>query len=500
MHKIKQPVFVVISGILFGGIAVLGMLMPVQFSQGIIFDGRSIILSLAGLLGGGIVAGIAVFIAGIYRVFVAGTGVFAGLASIFVSALVGLIFRHFQNKDAHNISSKHLLVVGLLATLAVCLCQFLLPWHLAKQFFTTLALPLLVVFPVVTMFIGGFIVDELKSLELVKNIKHSELLFQAMAANAPVGVFRTDMTGKTTYVNASWIGISGLTHREALGEGWKKAVHPNDQEKLMQMWQNAVKNDRSLKTEFRFLRPDGQIRWVISSASPYSLNLGATEGYIGTITDITERKVAEEALAESEESLKHAQLVAQLGHWDYDLVNNKSRWSENCYSIYGLKTNEIEPSFDYFKSRVHPDDRHLIEKAGAELIATRMPLEMELRITFSDDQIKWIKHKVIPEFENDRLVYLRGINMDITDYKLAILEIKNQKKLFETMFNSMTDGVIITDTKRNILLANKGMTDTFGYQPEELIGKSTAILYVDHEHFEIAGEKVFQGDANQSNQ
>jgi len=70
-------------------------------------------------------------------------------------------------------------------------------------------------------------------------------------------------------------------------------------------------------------------------------------------------------------------------------------------------------------------------------------------------------------------------------------EIGKQKRLFETMFNTIPDGVVITDTERVIQLANKGMNSTFGYKPEELLGKSTKMLYADWSKYKKAGEVVF---------
>ncbi len=83
------------------------------------------------------------------------------------------------------------------------------------------------------------------------------------------------------------------------------------------------------------------------------------------------------------------------------------------------------------------------------------------------------------------------ITVDITKQKQADDELRNQKKLFETMFNTITDGVIITDPDRNILLANKGMKTTFGYEPDELIGKNTELLYYDTISYIETGKNVF---------
>ncbi len=87
---------------------------------------------------------------------------------------------------------------------------------------------------------------------------------------------------------------------------------------------------------------------------------------------------------------------------------------------------------------------------------------------------------------------------DVTDYKRASLEVHNQKKLFETMFNTITDGVVITNTKREIILANKGMETTFGFKPKELMGKSTKLLYADSLKYADTGTALFNKNAKSS--
>jgi len=89
------------------------------------------------------------------------------------------------------------------------------------------------------------------------------------------------------------------------------------------------------------------------------------------------------------------------------------------------------------------------------------------------------------------LINFLAIKEDISSRKQSELNLLEQKLLFETMFNSIPDAIIITNTKREIVLANKGMENTFGYFPDELLEKSTKILYADDENFNNTGRKVF---------
>lgn len=124
---------------------------------------------------------------------------------------------------------------------------------------------------------------------IAEQLIHEQQLFQTLAMVSPVGIFRTLPNGDTTYVNPKWSELSGLSYEEAMGDGWKRAVHPDDREKLEVKWQVDLGGKKPSAAEYRFVRPDGTIIWVMGDAVPEWDN-GEIVGYVGTITDVTERK------------------------------------------------------------------------------------------------------------------------------------------------------------------------------------------------------------------
>lgn len=127
----------------------------------------------------------------------------------------------------------------------------------------------------------------------------SQQLFENLAKVSPVGIFRTNVAGDTTYVNPMWSELTGLKRAEATGKSWSKAVHENDRTELLENWEKTVLLQQSSFAEYRFRRPDGSIVWVMGNAVPEIKN-DTVIGYIGTITDISERKNAEEVIRNSE--------------------------------------------------------------------------------------------------------------------------------------------------------------------------------------------------------
>lgn len=150
-----------------------------------------------------------------------------------------------------------------------------------------------------------------------------------------------------------------------------------------------------------------------------------------------------ERLAESETSLQMAQQIAKMGDWEFDIVNNKTRWSENCFVLYGFKPFEIEPSFEYFRSRAHPDDLHLINKAFVKIKKNKAPVEIEMRILLPDDTVKWICNKVVPVYKDNKLIMLKGVNIDISELKqlgedtLRNLEREKELNMLKSRFISV---------------------------------------------------------------
>ena len=135
-------------------------------------------------------------------------------------------------------------------------------------------------------------------------LRDSERRYQALTTVSPVGIFHTDAEGVCLQVNERWQAISGRSEPDSLGRGLIEAVHPLDRERVRQEFTRALAVRRVFRSEYRLQRPDGSVSWVIGEATPEWEGPERFVGYIGTVTDISDRKHAEEALRESENFLR----------------------------------------------------------------------------------------------------------------------------------------------------------------------------------------------------
>src|SRR5262249_17527184 len=146
-----------------------------------------------------------------------------------------------------------------------------------------------------------------------KALRESEEMFRTLTAAAPIGIFRTDRDGKVLYLNEKWCSMTGLTTEEGDGEGWQRALNPEDKERVVNAWAKASSRGEEFRGSYRYLNRSGATVWVETVASPV---LGAgnnSGGYVGVVQDVTERIKREEEVKRSEERFRTLSSVAPVG-------------------------------------------------------------------------------------------------------------------------------------------------------------------------------------------
>ncbi|MDP3539491.1 MAG: EAL domain-containing protein [Azonexus sp.] len=142
-------------------------------------------------------------------------------------------------------------------------------------------------------------------------LRDSEERFRAMSDSSPLGIFVSDAQGDCVYTNAAYQKISGLSFDQALGTNWSMAIHPEDRQRVVIEWRDAVRGQEPFQTDVRFLRPDWSVVWTRLNAA--AMPDGQTSrGRVQTVEDITERKATELELQQAKEALFEEKERAQV--------------------------------------------------------------------------------------------------------------------------------------------------------------------------------------------
>ena len=139
-----------------------------------------------------------------------------------------------------------------------------------------------------------------------ESLLESKSCCASLAQVVPVGIFRTDAQQQNTYVNDQCCEILGLSPEVAAREGWIKSLHPEDRDLVIAEWEQAIQENRPFQLEYRFQRPDGKVTWVYGQCIAERNAQGNLVGYVGSLTDISDRKQAEALLIESEQRFRRA--------------------------------------------------------------------------------------------------------------------------------------------------------------------------------------------------
>jgi PAS domain-containing protein len=137
-----------------------------------------------------------------------------------------------------------------------------------------------------------------------------------------------------------------------------RRTHPDDRARVQQTIDHAVRGSKDLDFEYRLLMPDGSVKYVNVVGLAWKEDESGPLEFVGAITDITERKHAEEILRRSEAYLSEAQRLSHTGSWaGIPATGEHTYWSEEAFRVLGFDPAERPPRFEELQRRFHPDDR-----------------------------------------------------------------------------------------------------------------------------------------------
>jgi PAS domain S-box-containing protein len=298
-----------------------------------------------------------------------------------------------------------------------------------------------------------------------KALQESEEKFQTIMENSADAIFITNQQGKYVYTNKAVSVMLGYTSEEMLSKTIADLSPRNKIEEYFEMFKQIL-SEGKVFAEIELLKKDGN--YILTDLNAVLLPNSLV---YGSCRDITERKQVEKVLRESESSLRNAQEIAKMGSWEWDMVTQKTNWSENYFAIYGFKSTEVEPTFELFRGRIHPDDVHFLDENLAAMMKDKTPSSLELRLMQPDGTIKWIQNNISPVIEDYKLIKLKGVIIDITDRKQAETNLAESNQFISQIINSIEEGIIVYDGNLRHTVWNSFMEKLSGIPASQVLGK-----------------------------
>ena len=243
----------------------------------------------------------------------------------------------------------------------------------------------------------------------------------AMEAAKSIGWDRDVKTGRNTLFGdlQTMFGIASEVY-EGRVEDFHRYIHPEDRRRVMEAIQDAMECKKPYTAEFPILRPDGIVRWVAARGKFYYSKEGEPERMLGMSVDITDRKLAEEALRESEERLRLAAQAGKMYAFDWDVASDVIIRSVESAHILDSTAEPIRLTKQQLLASVHPEDRAAFIASNAERTPESPDTQISYRLLRPDGSVLWLEKTAHAFFDkHGRMVRMVGMVADITERKLA---------------------------------------------------------------------------------
>jgi hypothetical protein len=314
----------ILTGFIIGLIGVVVMLTPWILVPGLVFDTRSVVLSVSGLFFGKLPTVIAMLLTGLIRLVKGGDGVWMGVAVVISSGAIGMLWHRFRPLKQSKNYVAELIAMGFVVHIVMLACTFLLPLSSRLDTLKTIAVPTLIIYPVATLLLGTLMFRQFQNWQNRKaadKLRESERRFSELLKNTFLYSAIVNLEGKIVFCNRSLLEVSEYTFDELTEKNLFDVFVPvESKEHLGLIFQRALSGDESaLNFEAEFLTKKGARLLVSFNCTLLKDEDGKISGIAGIGENITRRRQTEAELlmskirAEESDKLKSI-FLANMSH------------------------------------------------------------------------------------------------------------------------------------------------------------------------------------------
>ena len=254
--------------------------------------------------------------------------------------------------------------------------------------------------------------------------RRTEERFRQLSNAVPQIVFVADRRGQVQFVSYRWVEVTGLRRRDAMGDAWLQAVHPDDRAGMVGKLREMVRIREVFQIEHRLRTADGSYRWQLLRASPLKEEGKAGASWLGTLTDIDALKLAQERAREQAERLRMAGRLTRTGSWRADLATQRLALSEEAAAVLDLPP-DATPALQDVWALIAPASLPHAMQALEACIEEGVPFDIEVELVTPTQRQAWVRTIGEPlRDEAGKVVAIQGAQQDITLRMLMMEEIR----------------------------------------------------------------------------
>ncbi len=500
----------ILQGFLFGFTAIIGMAYPFVLAKGIIFDGRSIVISLCALFFGPLSGLIAAIMAIIYRLLLGGAGVLMGVLVITTSFLIGYFFYNYRRKKSYkNLTGWQLYLFGIIVQSFMLISVFALPSEQIIQTYQIVTLTILGIYPLVTILIGKILIDQEQNENFVNTLKEKEKLYRTTLYSIGDGVITTNETGNVVNMNMVAESLTGWKEKEAKGKLLNevfKIINEETKLKVENPVERVLKEGAivGLANHTLLISKKGNKIPIADSAAPIKNSDGKVIGVVLVFRDQTTEREFNNELKERER--KFSTLVSNLPGFVYRCAMDKD-WtmeyiSEGCFDITGYKPEDfINNNVIAFNDLIHKEYQKPIWDKWIQVLKDKQTFEYEYPIHTKQNNTKWIWERGRGVYSEDGiLLFLEGFITDVTDRKKNEIEVIRQKEITQNYLDVAEVMLVAINNDQTISMINRKGCEVLGYSENELLGKNWFDLCLPddiRENVKAIFNKIISGELQQ---
>ncbi|HNB50818.1 MAG TPA: PAS domain S-box protein [Anaerolineales bacterium] len=310
-----------------------------------------------------------------------------------------------------------------------------------------------------------------------EELRLAEQRYRALIENAPDGIILVGLDGNFTYASPTAEKLTGYSQTELQHLDPVAMTHPTDIPMVLEELDKVLQNPTYTPIiQYRYQNKQNEWRWVESTYSNL-MALPSVAAIIINFRDITERKLAEEALKRSQELLKEAQRIGQIGYMEWNRHTQELSCSDEIYDIFDVSP-DTPISKELIDSMMKPGERERLKTLDRQAIQQRMDMNYEYTILTRHGQERWL-HQIGKTTYNEEGAPIRMmmIVQNITERKQTEIALRASEEKYRGLMESLDSIVATIDADGTFLYMNDLAASSLGMPAAQLTGKNMGNLF-----------------------